>query len=59
MPKTTAIATRIYIVGKTIGSQAATAPLCRAAGADTFVAGTSFFRAADRTAFAAEFSRLT
>jgi len=28
-----------------------TAPLCRAAGADTFVAGTAFFRATDRTAF--------
>ena len=28
-----------------------TAPLCRAAGADTFVAGTAFFRAADRVAF--------
>lgn len=28
------------------------APLCRRAGADTFVAGTSFFKAADREAFA-------
>lgn len=34
------------------------APLCRRAGADTFVAGTSFFNAADRGAFAAAISRL-
>jgi ribulose-phosphate 3-epimerase len=33
------------------GVDATTAPLCRAAGADTFVAGTAFFRAADRAAF--------
>ncbi len=32
---------------------------CHAAGADTFVAGTSFYRAADRAAFAAAFARLT
>ena len=31
---------------------------CYAAGADTFVAGTSFYRAADRAAFAAAFARL-
>ena len=31
---------------------------CRAAGADTFVAGTSFFRATDKPAFAAAFARL-
>jgi ribulose-phosphate 3-epimerase len=31
---------------------------CRAAGADTFVAGTSFFRAADRAAFAAAFAKM-
>jgi ribulose-phosphate 3-epimerase len=31
---------------------------CRAAGADTFVAGTSFFKAADRAAFAAAFGKL-
>jgi ribulose-phosphate 3-epimerase len=31
---------------------------CRAAGADTFVAGTSFYRAPDRAAFAAAFARL-
>jgi ribulose-phosphate 3-epimerase len=29
-----------------------TAPLCHAAGADTFVAGTAFFKADDRAAFA-------
>lgn len=33
------------------GVDETTAPLCAAAGADTFVAGTAFFRAADRTAF--------
>ena len=33
------------------GVDTTTAPLCRAAGADTFVAGTAFFRAADRAAF--------
>ena len=31
---------------------------CRAAGADTFVAGTSFFRAADKSAYAATIARL-
>lgn len=35
-----------------------TAPLCRAAGADTFVAGTSFFKAEDKPAFAAAFAQL-
>ena len=40
------------------GIDVATARECRAAGADTFVAGTSFFRAADKAGFAAEFSRL-
>ncbi|MBI2511099.1 MAG: ribulose-phosphate 3-epimerase [Opitutae bacterium] len=30
---------------------------CRAAGADTFVAGTSFFKASDRAAFAATMAR--
>ena len=35
-----------------------TAAECRAAGADTFVAGTSFFRATDPAAFAAGISRL-
>jgi len=33
------------------GVDATTGPQCRAAGADTFVAGTSFFRAADKAAF--------
>lgn len=40
------------------GIDLATAAECRAAGADTFVAGTSFFKAADKPAFAAAFSRL-
>ncbi len=35
-----------------------TAADCRAAGTDTFVAGTSFFGAADPAAFAAAFARL-
>ncbi len=35
------------------GIDLATGPECRAAGADTFVAGTSFYRAADKPAFAA------
>jgi len=34
------------------------APECRAAGADTFVAGTSFFRAQDRAAFFARIQNL-
>lgn len=34
-----------------------TGPLCRAAGADTFVAGTAFFTAPDRAAFAATVAR--
>jgi len=40
------------------GIDLATAPQCRAAGTDTFVAGTSFFKAADRAAFAAAFAAL-
>lgn len=40
------------------GIDLATAAECRAAGADTFVAGTSFFKAPDPAAFAAAFSRL-
>jgi ribulose-phosphate 3-epimerase len=40
------------------GIDLATARECRAAGADTFVAGTSFFKAADKAAFAAEFDRM-
>ncbi|MBI5769047.1 MAG: ribulose-phosphate 3-epimerase [Verrucomicrobia bacterium] len=35
-----------------------TGPECAAAGADTFVAGSAFFRAADKPAFATAFSRL-
>ena len=42
------LAFRIEVDG---GVDDKTAPLCRAAGADTFVAGTAFFRAADRVAF--------
>ena len=41
------------------GIDLATAADCRAAGADTFVAGTSFYRATDPAAFVAEFARLT
>ncbi len=40
------------------GIDLATATECRAAGADTFVAGTSFFRAADKSAFTAAFAKL-
>lgn len=40
------------------GIDAATAAECRAAGADTFVAGTSFFRAPDPSDFVARFARL-
>lgn len=40
------------------GIDIATAAECRTAGADTFVAGTSFFRAADKPAFAAAFARM-
>ena len=40
------------------GIDLATAAECRAAGADTFVAGTSFFRAADRAKFVADFAKL-
>jgi ribulose-phosphate 3-epimerase len=40
------------------GVDLATARDCRAAGADTFVAGTSFFKAADKPAFAAAFAGL-
>ncbi|HVU17269.1 MAG TPA: ribulose-phosphate 3-epimerase [Candidatus Didemnitutus sp.] len=34
------------------------ARICRAAGADTFVAGTAFFKAADKPALAADFAKL-
>ncbi len=40
------------------GIDVATARLCRAEGADTFVAGTSFFASEDRAAFAAAFAAL-
>jgi ribulose-phosphate 3-epimerase len=40
------------------GIDVATAAECRAVGADTFVAGTSFFRAADKAAFAAAFAKM-
>jgi len=40
------------------GIDLVTAAECRAAGADTFVAGTSFFKATDRPAFAAAIARL-
>jgi len=40
------------------GIELENAPRCRAKGADTFVAGTSFFAAADRAAFAASFAAL-
>lgn len=40
------------------GIDLATAAECRAAGADTFVAGTSFFRATDPAGFAAAFAQL-
>jgi ribulose-phosphate 3-epimerase len=38
------------------GIDLATGRECREAGTDTFVAGTSFFRAADKAAFAAQFA---
>ena len=40
------------------GIDLANAPECRAAGADTFVAGTSFFKAADKPAFVSAFANL-
>lgn len=40
------------------GVDLSTAHKCRAAGADTFVAGTSFFKAADKPAFATAFAQL-
>ena len=40
------------------GIDLANAIECRAAGADTFVAGTSFFKAADKPAFAAALAKL-
>ena len=35
------------------GVDLTTGPLCRAAGADAFVAGSAFFKAPDKAAFAA------
>jgi ribulose-phosphate 3-epimerase len=40
------------------GIEVSTAALCRSKGADTFVAGTSFFAASDKAAFAAAFAAL-
>ncbi len=40
------------------GIDLATAAQCRAAGTDTFVAGTSFFKAADQSAFAQAFAAM-
>lgn len=40
------------------GIDLSNAPECRAEGADTFVAGTSFFKAADKPAFAATIGKL-
>ena len=40
------------------GIDLATGPECRAAGTDTFVAGTSFFKAFDQAAFVATFAKL-
>ena len=40
------------------GIDLATAAECRAAGADTFVAGTSFFKAADKAAFATAIAQM-
>jgi ribulose-phosphate 3-epimerase len=40
------------------GIDLATAAECRTAGADTFVTGTSFFKATDKAAFAAQIARL-
>ncbi len=40
------------------GIDPVTAAECRAAGTDTFVAGTSFFKAPDQAAFAAAFAKL-
>ena len=39
------------------GVDAKTGPECRAAGADTFVAGTAFFKAPDRSAFVRDVAR--
>lgn len=49
------LALRIEVDG---GVDLENAPRCRAHGADSFVAGTSFFKAADQAAFAAFFASL-
>jgi ribulose-phosphate 3-epimerase len=64
LPKLTQLATwrrernltfRLEVDG---GVDLATATACRAAGADTFVAGTSFFKSADKPAFVTAFANL-
>jgi ribulose-phosphate 3-epimerase len=40
------------------GIDVSTAALCRTAGADTFVAGTSFFKARNKPEFVGEFARM-
>ncbi|MEY2878363.1 MAG: Ribulose-phosphate 3-epimerase, partial [Verrucomicrobiota bacterium] len=52
---TRALGFRLEVDG---GVDLAHAAECRAAGADTFVAGTSFFKAADRAAYVAAFAKL-
>jgi ribulose-phosphate 3-epimerase len=64
LPKLTQLATWRKVKGLNFrlevdgGIDPLTAAECRSAGADTFVAGTSFFKAADRAAFAAAFAKL-
>ena len=53
--KTRGLKFRLEVDG---GIDLANAAECRAAGADTFVAGTSFFRAADKSAYAATIAQL-
>jgi ribulose-phosphate 3-epimerase len=53
--KTRGLKFRLEVDG---GVDLATAAECRAAGADTFVAGTSFFKATDKAAFAAGMAKL-
>jgi ribulose-phosphate 3-epimerase len=53
--KTRGLKFRLEVDG---GVDLATAAECRAAGADTFVAGTSFFKAGDKAAFAANVTKL-
>lgn len=53
--KTRGLKFRLEVDG---GIDLTTAAQCRAAGTDTFVAGTSFFKAADRTAFATAMASL-